>query len=180
MLLYSMKNKVKPYVLNNLDEEKEYLLSQEYLEYDGKVYKMTAKAKALLVKIENYFITAKKKTDEELMGKEFSKRINIYRELFPAGKLPHGKPARQNVKTLNESFRWFFETYDYTWEEVMKATKMYISEYVSTDYLYMMTSQYFISKQDKHKVKTSTLSDYCDMIRDGVQTKVEHFSDKVV
>ena len=78
MILYSMKNKVKPYVLNNLDEEKEYLLSQEYLEYDGKVYKMTAKAKALLVKIENYFITAKKKTDEELMGKEFSKRINIF------------------------------------------------------------------------------------------------------
>ena len=79
MLLYSMKNKVKPHTLNNLEEEKEYLLSQEYLEYDGKVYKMTAKAKALLVKIENYFITAKKKTDEELMGKEFSKRINIYR-----------------------------------------------------------------------------------------------------
>ena len=44
MLLYSMKNKVKPYALNNLEEEKKYLLSQEYLEYDGKVYKMTAKS----------------------------------------------------------------------------------------------------------------------------------------
>ena len=175
-----MKNKVKPYILNNLEEEKEYLLSQDYLEYDGKVYKMTAKAKALLVKLENYFITAKKKTDEELLGKEFSKRINTYRELFPAGKLPHGKPARQNVKTLNESFRWFFETYDHTWDEVQKATQMYVNEYRDAEYMYMQTSQYFICKQDKHRVKHSTLADYCDMIVEGVSTEEDHFKENVV
>jgi hypothetical protein len=45
----------------------------------------------------------------------------------------------------------------------------------------MMTSQYFISKQDKHKVKKSTLADYCDLVRDGVDTKPkEFFKDRVV
>jgi len=44
----------------------------------------------------------------------------------------------------------------------------------------MNNSQYFISKQDKHKVKTSKLSDYCDMIRDGVSTEQEYFKEKVV
>jgi len=33
---------------------------------------------------------------------------------------------------------------------------------------------------DKHKVKHSKLADYCDMIKDGVQTKQHHFKEKVV
>ena len=48
------------------------------------------------------------------------------------------------------------------------------------DYLYMQTSQYFICKQDKHKVKHSRLADYCDMIADGVSTEDEHFKENVV
>jgi hypothetical protein len=58
---------------------------------------------------------------------------------------------------------------------------MYVKEYANNNYLYMMTSQYFISKQDKHKVKKSTLADYCDLVRDGVDTKPkEFFKDRVV
>ena len=44
----------------------------------------------------------------------------------------------------------------------------------------MKTSQYFISKQDKHKVKISELADYCDMIRDGIQDSHDHFKETVV
>ena len=43
-----------------------------------------------------------------------------------------------------------------------------------------MTSQYFISKQDKNKVKHSALADYCDMIADGVKEEVKTFNEKVV
>jgi hypothetical protein len=63
------------------------------------------------------------------------------------------------VKTLNESFRWFFETYDYDWDTIIDATRMYVNEYRANDYMYMQTSQYFISKQDKHRVKHSALAD---------------------
>jgi hypothetical protein len=44
----------------------------------------------------------------------------------------------------------------------------------------MKNSQYYISKQDKNKVKHSELADYCDMIKDGVIDRPTHFKDKVV
>ena len=136
----------------------------------------------LSVKYNNYFIKAKKKTSNQLMGKNFLDKIKQYREIFPAGKLPSGKPARVNVKTLENNFRWFFENFDYSWDEIMKATKMYVTEYEATDYMYMKTSQYFVSKEDKSKVKTSDLADFCDMIKEGVtlKTSQDHFEDKVV
>ena len=57
---------------------------------------------------------------------------------------------------------------------------MYVNEYQKNNYMYMQNSQYFISKQDKHKVKTSKLADYCDMIRDGIVNEEDHFKEKVV
>jgi hypothetical protein len=44
----------------------------------------------------------------------------------------------------------------------------------------MMTSQYFISKQDKNKIKHSELADYCDMVKDGFKEEVKNFNEKVV
>jgi len=151
-----------------------------FLILDNGKYTMSAEAKSLIVHLDNYFTKAKKKTDAQLMGQDFVDKINIYREVFPNIKLPSGKPARVNVKMLSESFRWLFETYDYTWEQIIKATKMYVNEYRDAQYMYMQTSQYFICKQDKHKVKSSTLADYCDMIKDGVETESKHFKENVI
>ena len=45
----------------------------------------------------------------------------------------------------------------------------------------MKTSQYFICKQDKHKVKHSELADYCDMIKEGLSHRGDDFfKEKVV
>ena len=173
-----MKNKISLPLAK--PEDKEALLNLDYLNLEDEVYKLTPKAKLFMVKLDNYFIKAKKKTDIQLMGKNFVDSINTYREVFPAQKLPSGKPARNNVKALGEAFRWFFETYDYTWEDIMKATRMYVNEYRDAQYMYMQTSQYFVCKQDKHRVKHSTLADYCDMILEGVSTEDEHFKDNVV
>lgn len=147
------------------------------LESDGS---LTVKGKKIIVRFENYFIKAKKRTSIQLMGKNFASRLNEYREVFPAGKLPSGKPARVNIKTLENSFRWFFENYDFSWDEVIDATKMYVNEYRDREYMYMKTSQYFIAKEGKNKVKSSDLADYCDMIRDGVEPEDNHFKEKVV
>ena len=57
---------------------------------------------------------------------------------------------------------------------------MYVDEYSKTEYQYMKTSQYFISKQDKHKIKISELADYCDMAKEGLQNNDDHFKEKVV
>jgi hypothetical protein len=161
---------------NNKSEVQE-LKKLDFIEENGE---LTIKAKKVITRFENYFVRAKKRTNIQLMGKEFLKRINEYRDIFPAGKLPSGKPGRVNVKTLENSFRWFFENYDFSWDEVIDATKMYVNAYRDNDYMYMKTSQYFISKQDKSKVRTSDLADYCDMIRDGVEPEDNHFKEKVV
>jgi hypothetical protein len=178
LILFSMKQKVSLPLLDQKD--KVSLVNKGFLELKDKKYIMTSQSKSICARLDSYFIKAKKKTDIQLMGKNFAERISNYREVFPAKKLPSGKPARNNIKALGEAFRWFFETYDYTWDQVHQATRMYVNEYRDADYMYMQTSQYFICKQDKHRVKHSTLADYCDMIIDGVSTEDEHFKENVV
>jgi hypothetical protein len=180
LLMFGIKNGVTTPPKDTRLSDKNHLVSIGFLDHKNGVYLMTAEAKAFCVRLDNYFIKAKKKTDIELMGKNFVDKINKYREIFPAKKLPSGKPARNNVKALGEAFRWLFQTYEYTWDEVLKATRMYVNEYRDAEYLYMQTSQYFICKQDKHRVKHSTLADYCDMIREGVNTEGDHFKENVV
>ena len=172
LLLYGIKNSIS-FPIQNKQEDANELIKLKLLTYKKPKFTITSKGKSIITKYNQYFKLSKKRTTAEMLG--------IYREAFPAGKLPSGKPGRQNVKTLENSFRWFFQTYDYSWDEVVHATVMYLSEYKEKDYMYMKTSQYFICKQDKHKVKHSELADYCDMVRDGVtlETK-EHFKEKVV
>ena len=160
-----------------------HLAAEGFIKFDKKTntkVNLTIKGKRIISKFENYFIKAKKRTSIQLMGKKFNLKLNEYREIFPAGKLPSGKPARVNVKSLENSFRWFFENYDFSWDEIMHAAKMYVNEYRDKNYMYMKTSQYFIAKEGKNKVKSSDLADYCDMIRDGVQPEEDHFKEKVV
>ena len=176
LILYGIKKSLSLPLPDNQSDVQQ-LKSLGFIEQDGS---LSIKANKVIARFENYFIKAKKRTSIQLMGKEFLKRINEYRDIFPAGKLPSGKPARVNVKTLENSFRWFFENYDFNWDEVIDATSMYVNAYRNNDYMYMKTSQYFISKQDKSKVRTSDLADYCDMIRDGVEPEDTHFKEKVV
>ena len=180
LLLYCLKNKVSTQQINNWLELKG-LQDNNLVEGEEGSFSITTQGKMILRKYDNYFVKAKKKTNIQLMGKDFLDKINEYRSIFPAGKLPSGKPARVNVRSLETNFRWFFEEYSHDWDTVIKATKMYVNQYEENDFNYMMTSQYFIAKQDKHKVKTSTLADYCDMIIDGVSEITDnHFKEKVV
>lgn len=173
-LLFSISNKITPNAYSKQDYKT--LIDLGYI----KDKQITAKAKSFIDTLNNYFKVNKKKTTAKLLGKDSVDKIASYREIFPPGKLPSGVPSRNNVKILTENFRWFFSEYDYSWEEIIKATKMYVNEYRLNDYMYMQNSQYFISKQDKHKVKTSKLADYCDMIRDGITTEENHFKERVV
>lgn len=105
-----------------------------------------------------------------------------YVELFPKGKLPSGKLARSDKRNLKVLFEWFFNHYEYSWQTVMKATKLYVSEFQMTGYKYMRTSQYFISKANSDRTRESELANYCLMIINGSQPgkSTDHFSEKVV
>ena len=56
-----------------------------------------------------------------------------------------------------------------------------VDEYEKKNYLYMQTSQYFISKTQPDKSKMSELANYCAMIEDGVDMDDDnHFKERVV
>ena len=69
-------------------QDKEDLIKIGMLEKLDGLYKMTPEAKAFCARLDNYFVKAKKKTDIQLMGKNFNDKIHTYREIFPAKKLP--------------------------------------------------------------------------------------------
>lgn len=107
--------------------------------------------------------------------------IKTYLEIFPKGKLPSGKQARADKKNIKSNFEWFFKTYSYDWDTVIKATKLYVDEYETRNFMYMRTSQYFISKANPDRTRESELANYCSQIITGdYQDDSNHFSEKVV
>lgn len=179
LLLYALDNSLSIPMINPHLEIRG-LINSGYIDKVGTKYTINANGKKLMSKYNNYFVKAKKKTSIQLMGKNYTVAVQNYREMFPKKKLPSGKPARVNEKTLIDCFRWFFENYDYTWDEIYQATRKYLNEYEDNNYMYMKTSQYFIVKTLPNKNKSSDLADYCDMIREGTDDDINHFKEKVV
>lgn len=168
-VLYCIKNNTKPnnFVSSSLAVTK--LKQEGWLDEN---LQLTSKSIIFTTEIDGYFKKAKKKTTKDLLGDNFTNNIKIYVEIFPNRKLSSGKYARVNPKNLENSFRWFFENYDYDWDMIFKATKKYIYDYSLKNYEYMRTSQYFIRKQNTDKTYDSELADYCNMIDNVLDDEV--------
>ena len=141
---------------------------------------LTSKSIIFISEINSFFKKSKKKTSSILMGDSFLDQIKLYNEIFPNRKLSSGKYARVNVKTLENSFRWFFENYTYSWDVVLKATEKYVDEYSIRRYEYMRTAQYFVRKQNTDKTWDSELATYCDLIENGYDEETNYFKETVV
>lgn len=176
-ILHCLKNKTVPHSSINISLEIERLKNGKWVEEDNSI---TAKSVALIDSLDAYFRKSKKKSNEDIIGVDYMSKIRAYVELFPTGKLPSGKPARSNPKNLETSFRWFFETFDYDWETVYAATKMYLDEFERNNFKYMRTSQYFVRKQNQDKSFDSELANYCEQYLSGDVTDNTHFSENVV
>lgn len=174
--LHCIRHKTVPAKFINIQLETERLSSHKWIENN----KLTAKTIALLDSVDLYFKKSKQKSNEDLMGEYFYKNIETYRELFPKIKLPSGKLARTNSKVLEKQFRWFFTEFDYDWDTIFGATKIYLDEYETKNWQYMRTSQYFIKKTNPDKTFGSDLADYCDMYMNGLDNEDHHFKEKVV
>lgn len=130
---------------------------------------------------EGYLILDKINSAEEPFLVNTSKSIiEEYIDIWPSIKLPSGKYAKGDKKNIEINFKWFFKNYPYSWETIMKATEMYVTEYEKKNYLYMRTSQYFIKKQEADKSITSELANYCMLIESGIEdTGPKIFPEKV-
>ena len=148
-VLHCIKEKISvSKSLANSDLEIHKLLTDDWL---NDKLQLTSKSIIFMEELNSYFRKSKKKTSKDLMGDNFDNKIKLYNSLFPAKKLGSGKYARTNVKTVESSFRWFFDTFDYDWKTILQATYKYIEEYKLKNYEYMRTSQYFIRKQNADK-----------------------------
>ena len=180
-VLCSMKDSVSP-VRVNLSNELRSLIELGWVDVDdNRKCKLNTKAYPLIQKMEKLFKFHKKKTSNQLMGTEHTKRIGEYREIFPAKKLPSGKFARVSMSNLENAFRWFFDNHEYEWPLILLATKRYVEEYRMKNYEYMRTSQYFVRKEKFDKTWDSELANYCDLLLSNEDTEESvHFETKVV
>lgn len=131
--------------------------------------KLSHGALFILQEFETLLSKTKKSVASDVLGTDSVNRINEYRNMFPAAKLPSGELGRQSVQELKDKFVWFFKTYpEYDWNLVLDATDYYIYTKQKDNYMYMVTSSYFIQKTDtKSKVSKSLLADYCQMLLDN-------------
>lgn len=147
----------------------------------GPIYHVTPKGYSLLQQVEAFFQVQKKKTTNQVLGKDYTENIEKYLLLFPKIKLPSGKAARTDKNNCETAFKWFFQTHEYSWETVLKATALYVDEYEKKNYMYMQTSQYFIRKQQADKTWGSELANWCSVVETGdLSYQDPHFSEKVV
>jgi hypothetical protein len=175
-VLYCIKEKIVVGNFVNKAIECKKLQSEGWL--DEKL-QLTSKSIIFITEIDGYFRKSKKKTATDLLGVNFLENIKKYNEIFPNKKLSSGKYARVNPKTLENSFRWFFETYDFSWDTILKATHKYVTEYSVQRYDYMRTSQYFVRKQNSDKTWDSDLATYCELIISGIDEVNNYFKDRV-
>jgi hypothetical protein len=168
-ILHCIKTKIAPAQYVNKELETKKLINNGWINED---LTLTSKSIIFTTEIDGYFKKAKKKTNKDLLGDNFADNLKEYVEIFPNRKLSSGKYARVNPKNLENSFRWFFENYDYDWDMIFKATKKYIYDYSLKNYEYMRTSQYFIRKQNNDKTYDSELADYCNMIDNVLDDEV--------
>jgi len=176
-VLSCVKNKIVPNKFVNKSLEINRLKEDDWLKDN---LELTSKSIIFIDEINSYFKKSKKKTSLDLMGKDFITNIKAYNQLYPNKKLPSGKYARVNYKNLENPFRWFFETYDYSWSTILNATGKYVKDFEIRNYEYMRTSQYFIRKQNNNdKSWESELANYCELIQSNPDVDVVYFKDEV-
>lgn len=157
-LLCCMRDSVTPLKMN-MHLELRNLKQNKWIKEDNT---LSPEAVVLIDKIEKLFRIQKRKTNSQLMTRDFKENIAKYKEMFPNIKLPSGKAARAANGNLEKNFRWFFENYDFKWPIIFQATAKYINEHQDNNWKFMRTSQYFIRKDN-----LSDLADYCEMIVSG-------------
>ena len=164
------------YDVNNTDKEVLILQYQDlyihgFIEDDEghSLYRISDKGKLFVESVRPLFKNEEREEKENNL-KELCKQ---YLELFPKIKLPSGKYARSNIVEIEKKMKIFLSTYrprfkkDYgfmlTDEDILIATKGYIARYAKENYRFMVTSSYFIQKNEK-----SALADEIGAIKIGI------------
>jgi hypothetical protein len=138
---------------------------KEFKDIKGNLtYQLTNEGLHLIRKAEDISAKIKPTKKTNVPFSDWEEKIVEYNALFPTGKKQGSTVSfRTNPKELFDRFKWFFKEYpEYTWDDVIDATKKYVKIFdESSDYTYMQTSKYFIKKEDKFKTVSSGLGNAC-------------------
>ena len=176
-ILHCIKENVIPKNFVNKELECRRLQNEGWLTEN---LQFTSKSIIFIEELNGFFTRTSKKVSKDLMGAEFSQKIQEYLDIFPNRKLSSGRYAKTNPKNLESAFKWFFTTYDYSWDLIMEASEKYVADYALKNYDYMRTSQYFIRKQAIDKSFESELANYCELIRTDPDVDQIYFKEDVV
>jgi len=176
-VLHCIKENVVPKNFVNKELECKRLQSDAWLTAD---LQLTNKSIIFINEISGFFKKTSKKVSKDLMGADFMQKIQEYVEIFPNRKLSSGKYARTNPKNLESAFKWFFDTYDYSWDLILEAAEKYVKDYELRNFDYMRTSQYFVRKQNIDKSFESELANYCELIKTTPDIDQVYFTEDVV
>ena len=109
----------------------------------------------------------------------YSEKVVEYQDMWPKGKVGvHNRRLWNSSKNLEAAFKWFFNNYNFDWEIVLQATKLYLNQEEDISYPFTRTSKYFIRKADPGMSSQSDLADYCELILNGgidEEEEVKHF-----
>ena len=158
--LDSCREKIAPSQVINADAQKAICIQRGWIDAEGT---LSPGAIFILDEFETFLKKTKTRVTKEILGEDFLKNVNEYREIFPDFRLPSKELGRQSTETLSGRFVKFFKKYpQYDWELILDATDYYVNYYKKMDYKYMTCSLYFIDKDG-----ISKLADTCQAIIDN-------------
>ena len=88
--------------------------------------------------------------------------IDDWRNLWPPRVKSGGRPVRGDKKGCLSKMKKFVKEYDYSKDEIMEATRIYLFEKSRESYKYMTCADYFIFKNN-----SSVLASFCEDIRES-------------
>jgi len=173
-VLYAKFKNINHHNYVNFFHEQHKLQLQGFLKASCKnhktIYTILPKGLELISEVEDLFNGMNKAKTPKFKYEDWEERIKEYNHLFPKGKKQGSSVSyRTNPKELFTRFKWFFSEYsEYSWEEVMEATRRYIKVYEDLgDNTFLQTSKYFIKKQDVNRIITSNMATMCYNIAEG-------------
>lgn len=155
------------------------LYTHGYLEQgEEHIYKLSPKGVELVERLCEHFEKDTKEIGDD--AKKLRDLSSKYLDIFPKVTLPSGSRARSSISEIEKKMKAFMKNYkklfkDYyqitfTEDDILAVTKAYVAKYAKTNYLYMMTSSYFIQKKEK-----SALADELLAFKQGVNKIVNKF-----
>lgn len=151
-------------------ENKKYIKITIEIVEDEKRIKYTLREKAKLI-LETSFndydkvsITKKRNVSDKYIDRLVSDKVKDYRQLFKATNKRGAIGSPEGCKSKLK--RWMKNNPEYTFDDILKATKLYIQE-LNGDYRFLQQADYFIYKKGGGRDELSRLSTYVEEVGDA-------------